>query len=58
MPPLYYGDSLARKLKSEIVQSVLANARVPAMLASAPVAVFGVLLGLGGNLTAIVRART
>ncbi|PLY03571.1 MAG: class I SAM-dependent methyltransferase [Desulfuromonas sp.] len=53
--PLYYSDSLARKINLQFFSQMIDRIRVPVMLASSPMAMLGLILGLGDNLTAVAR---
>lgn len=55
--PLYFPGAFARKFPNRLTRWLMTRHRVAAMLATAPLAVAGSLLGMGDNLNTVVRAR-
>lgn len=55
--PFYYFESLVRKCDSKILKSINERFKVPSMLASSPIALLGLALGLGDNLTIMARVQ-
>jgi 2-polyprenyl-3-methyl-5-hydroxy-6-metoxy-1,4-benzoquinol methylase len=56
--PFYYFESLARKVNSGFLQSINNQFKVASMLATSPVAMAGLALGLGDNLTVLARVKS
>jgi 2-polyprenyl-3-methyl-5-hydroxy-6-metoxy-1,4-benzoquinol methylase len=55
--PFYYFESMARKFDSKFLNSINNRFKVASMLTTAPVAITGLALGLGDNLTTLARVR-
>lgn len=55
--PFYYFESLARKFDSMALKAINHRFKVASMLATTPVSLTGLALGLGDNLTALARVR-
>jgi 2-polyprenyl-3-methyl-5-hydroxy-6-metoxy-1,4-benzoquinol methylase len=55
--PFYYFESMAKKFDSKFLNSINNRFKVASMLATAPVAMTGLALGHGDNLTALARVR-
>ena len=56
--PLYYPESLARKIGSDGLHKFVKRYRLPAMMATAPLAILGLIMGMGDNLTAIAKVKS
>ena len=55
--PFYHFESLARKFDSKLLKSINRRFKVASMLATTPVAMLGLALGRGDNLTTLARVR-
>lgn len=55
--PFYYFESLTRKLDSKLLQTLGNRFKVATMLTTSPLALFGLAMGLGDNLTVVARCR-
>lgn len=55
--PFYYFESLAKKFDSKFLKKINSRFKVASMLATSPVAMLGMVMGLGDNLTTLVRIR-
>jgi SAM-dependent methyltransferase len=55
--PLYFFDSLGRKLKTRLFSTLKKKCRVPLLLASTPFALLGSMLGMGDNITVVARKK-
>ncbi|MCF6177766.1 MAG: class I SAM-dependent methyltransferase [Geopsychrobacter sp.] len=55
--PFYHFESLARKFDSKILRGINHRFKVASMLAVAPIAMLGLVLGLGDNLTTLARVK-
>ncbi len=53
--PLYFFDSLGRKLNTQFFAQLKKKFRVPLLLASTPFALLGAMLGMGDNITVVAR---
>lgn len=56
--PFYHFESLARKLDSNFLRAINSRFKVSSMLATSPVAMMGLALGLGDNLTTVARVKS
>ncbi|MBE0577398.1 MAG: class I SAM-dependent methyltransferase [Desulfuromonadales bacterium] len=55
--PLYFFESLDRKLNIRLFTALKRKFRVPLLLASAPFALLGLMLGMGDNITVVARKK-
>jgi len=55
--PFYYFESLARRFDSKLLKAMNRRFKVASMLATSPVAMLGMALGLGDNLTTLARFK-
>jgi len=55
--PFYHFESFARKFDSKLLKAINSRFKVASMLAASPVAMLGLALGRGDNLTTLARVR-
>jgi SAM-dependent methyltransferase len=53
--PLYFFDSLGRKLNTRLFEGLREKSRAALLLVSAPFALLGTVLGIGDNITVVAR---